>query len=124
MTGVTASVSSFPSLWNTTLTRSGTPAPRSVMLFPLKATRPSKISVCARSAITLRADMLNGWSWPMAPVTASRTRTSRSPAGNGSGRSRRWLTALNIAVFAPMPSARIATAIAEFRGVRFSKRTP
>jgi hypothetical protein len=66
--------------------------------------------------------MLNGCNWPSALTTASRTRMRFAESGNGSGRRRTWFTALNIAVFAPMPSARIATAMALLRGVRLNGR--
>ena len=45
---------------------------------------------------------------------------TRSGSGKGSGRSNTALTTLKIAVFAPIPSARVITAIAVKPG-RFSK---
>ena len=49
--------------------------------------------------------------------------TSRSGSRYGSGRSRTAFTTLKIAVLAPMPSARVSTAIAVNPGERASCRT-
>jgi len=54
---------------------------------------------------------------------SSHTITSRSGSGNGKGRSNVELTRLKIAVFAPMPSAKIATAVKVKPGVLRSVRS-
>jgi hypothetical protein len=54
----------------------------------------------------------------------SKTRTSPSGSSTGSGRRRNALTALNIALFAPMPRASVTTATAVNPGVFQSIRNP
>ena len=48
---------------------------------------------------------------------------ARGFCGTAAGAGKTWFTALNIVVFAPMPRARCATAMALLLGVPLSKRT-
>jgi hypothetical protein len=58
------------------------------------------------------------------PVRSSRTRTSCSGFGNGSGRSSTASTTLKMAVFAPMPKASVKTTTAVNPGFFQSIRSP
>lgn len=60
---------------------------------------------CDRQSARLGAD----GSWAENSLDVSQRRTSRSGAANGSGRSSTPLTALKMALVAPMPTASVST---------------
>ncbi len=57
------------------------------------------------------------------PGAVCQAATSRSGCGNGSGFSSMLLIMLKIAVFAPMPNARVTTVVMVKIGVRARRRT-
>jgi hypothetical protein len=117
--GVSRNVDSSPSVTLAPDTSRGSPKPVSAASTLVTPTRLSNAGSNAASSISGNDIALR------APGSASETRhTMTSPAGStyGSGRSSSPSTTLKIAAFAPMPSARVETAMAVKPGRLSSER--
>ena len=100
---------------------------RSAPLLPAKLAEPlCAATICSNDVLCTRQSKKVAGATEKRPYcgTTSLTRTSASGSGNGSGRSSTPLITLNIALVAPMPSARVRMATTANAGLLVSWRTP